>query len=352
MRAAIHRFEEDLFDTIYQALPAHSLLSLDNLIATAPDDEEDERAFQHSLFLSLKRDPAHLSANAIIEEVEKLEVLQELNLPDTLFEHITPKLIGKYRQRAAAEPPRELRNHPNPVKYTLLSAFCWQRRREVTDNLVELLKRIVNKMNILAENRVEAAYIADIKRVHGKHTLLFRLAEAAIDNPDGTIRDVLFPVVSEETLQDVVNEFCAYGVDYHSQVHYKLRSSYGHHYRRILPHILRVLRFHSNNTTSHPVIAAIEVLKRYINTHRRSYPTEEDIPIDGVVPPNWEAAVVLVNQDDSRQINRINYEVCVLHSLREKLRNRTIWVEGADRHRNPDEDTLVDFHEPVSPKNL
>ena len=105
VRAAIHHFEEYLFDTIYLALPAPSLLSLDSLIATAPDDEEKERAFQHPPILSLKRDPARLSANTIIKEVEKLEVLQELNLPDTLFEHIMPKLIGKYRQRAAAEPP-------------------------------------------------------------------------------------------------------------------------------------------------------------------------------------------------------------------------------------------------------
>ena len=42
VRAAIHRFEENLFDTIYQALPAHSLLSLDSLITTAPDDEIEE----------------------------------------------------------------------------------------------------------------------------------------------------------------------------------------------------------------------------------------------------------------------------------------------------------------------
>jgi len=345
VRTAIRSFEEELFESIYQALPTHSLLALDSLIATTPDDEEDERAFQHSLFLSLKRDPARLSANAIIKEVEKLEVLQNVGLPEDLFDYITPRLIGKYRQRAAAEPPRELRNHSNSIKYTLLAAFCWQRRREVTDNLVDLLKRIVNKMNIRAESRVEAAYIADIKRVHGKHTLLFRLAKAALDNPDGTIRDVLFPVVSEATLQDLVDEFRASGVDYHSQVHHRIRSSYGHHYRRILPHLLRVLHFRSNNATFHPVIDAIEILQRYIKTYRHAYPLDEDVPIAGVVPANWEEAVVSYDVDGNRQINRINYEVCVLHSLREKLRNRTVWVEGADRHRNPDEDTLADFHE-------
>jgi len=176
-----------------------------------------------------------------------------------------------------------------------------------------------------------------------KQTLLFRLAEAALDNPDGTIRDVLFPVVSEATLRDLVAEFRASGVDYHSQVHHKIRSSYGHHYRQMLPHLLRVLTFRSNNATSHPVIDAMVILRTYLESQRHTYPLQETIPIDRVVPSAWQAAVIDYDAEGNPVINRINYEVCVLHALREKLRNRTIWVEGADRYRNPDEDTLADY---------
>jgi len=343
VRSAIHHFEQDLFASIYQAIPARSLLALGQLVRTAPVEENEERTFYHSPFLQLRRDPARMSLQAIMEEVEKLATLQAVDLPDDLFSHLTPKLISKYRQRAAAEPPRELRNHPAPVKYTLLAAFCWQRRREVTDNLVDLLNRIIHKMHIRAEQRVEAAYIADIKRVHGKQALLFRLAEAALDNPDGTIRDVLFPVVNEAILRDLVEEFRAGGVNYHGQIHHRIRSSYSHHYRRMLPHLLRVLTFRSTNTTFHPVIDAIEILRTYLGSQRRSYPLDETVPIEGVVPPNWQAAVIDYDQAGNQRINRINYEVCVLHALREKLRNRTIWVEGSDRYRNPDEDTPVDY---------
>ena len=35
----------------------------------------------------------------------------------------------------------------------------------------------------------------------------------------------------------------------------------------------------------------------------------------------------------------------MLQSLREKLRCKEIWVEGADRYRNPDEDVPSDFSE-------
>jgi hypothetical protein len=42
-------------------------------------------------------------------------------------------------------------------------------------------------------------------------------------------------------------------------------------------------------------------------------------------------------------INRISYEWCVLTTLREKLRCKEVWVQGAHRFRNPNEDLPQDF---------
>ena len=38
----------------------------------------------------------------------------------------------------------------------------------------------------------------------------------------------------------------------------------------------------------------------------------------------------------------INYEICVLQTLREQLRCKEIWVAGANRFRNPDDDLPTD----------
>ena len=43
------------------------------------------------------------------------------------------------------------------------------------------------------------------------------------------------------------------------------------------------------------------------------------------------------------EINRINYEICVLRALRKRLRTKEIWVVGADRYRNPELDLPADF---------
>lgn len=57
-----------------------------------------------------------------------------------------------------------------------------------------------------AEHKVEQELLDDLKRVGGKHGLLFNLTGAAVEKPDGTIREVLFPVVGEQTLHDLVRE--------------------------------------------------------------------------------------------------------------------------------------------------
>jgi TnpA family transposase len=127
------------------------------------------------------------------------------------------------------------------------------------------------------------------------------------------------------------------------QVHTYLRASYASHYRRMVPQLLQALEFRSNNTTHQPLIAALELLKRYANSSQRLFPAREDVPLAGVVPPVIEGLVVHAGTKGHQRVDRINYEICVLRELRERLRCKEIWVVGADRYRNPDEDLPQDF---------
>lgn len=61
--------------------------------------------------------------------------------------------------------------------------------------------------------------------------------------------------------------------------------------------------------------------------------------------PDETVRDVVVEQDDDGTIrlNRLNYEMCMFQALREKMRVREIWVEGANRYRNHDNDLPIDF---------
>ncbi len=312
---------------------------MDELLRASENDGNGS-GVEATPFAQLRADPGRSSLESVLKEISKLQRIAALGLPDDLFADVPSKVLQKYRLRPAAEPPRELRRHPEPIRYTLLAAFCWQRRKEIIDGLVDLLIQVVHRIGARAERKVVKTLLEHLRKVHGKTTLLYRIAEAAVENPDGIIKDVLYPIVGEQTLRDLVREFKSTGPVYQREVHATMRASYSNHYRRMLPPLLGTLEFRSNNAMHRPVIDALEFLKARRESKQRYFSLEEGAPIDGVVRSGWKEIVL---ENGVERINRINYEICVLQALREQLRCREIWVVGADRYRNPDEDLPSDF---------
>lgn len=183
---------------------------------------------------------------------------------------------------------------PAPIRLTLVAVLCWSRTAEITDALVDLLIDVVDKIRVRAENRVEKALVADLKRVRGKHGLLFALAGAAVDHPDETVRTALYPVVSEATLRQLVKEAKASELLFRQRVRKEIRGSYSHHYRRMLPRILDALEFRCANSIYRPVMDALELLQGHVDTpgQQRFYPLGDRVPIVGVVPDQWREAVI------------------------------------------------------------
>ena len=304
-------------------------------------DHDDESNGGHGVLAELKADPGHVSLESLLNEIDKLERIRSLRLPLDLFVDATEPVIGAWRARAAQEYPSDLRERPRPVRLTLLAALCWVRTGEITDGLVELLIGVVHKIGTRAENRVEGELLADLRRVRGKQAILFRLAEAAVEHPDETVRRALFPVVGEATLRGLVAEAKANEVAFKTRVRTVLRSSYSSYYRRMLPRLLGALQFRSNNTAHQPIIEALDLLRRYADRPGtvRYYASEEAVPLAGVVSADWQDAVA----DERGRVERIAYELCVLRTLRDGLRRREVWVVGANRWRDPEADLPADF---------
>lgn len=345
IRSALRTYETNFFDSIGQKLSAETCINIDKLLDTSATEEEEQSTVKISLFRHLNSDPGKASLDSLLCEISKLEQLRQIGLPENLFAQISPKVLQTYKMRAATEPPRELRWHPEPIRYTLVSAFCWLRTQEVTDNLVDLLMSIVHRIGTKAERRVDAQLMKDFKQVGGKHNLLYRMANASLETPEGTVKEVIYPVVSEQTLKDLVKEFKANGTAYRHQVHTVIRSSYSRHYRRLVPKLLEILEFRSNNDLHRPVIVALELLKKYAFSNKRFYGEEEQVPIVGVLKSGWQEILMEKDSNGNERINRINYEISVLQALRERLRCKEIWVVGANRYRNPEEDLPVDFEQ-------
>jgi hypothetical protein len=98
--------------------------------------------------------------------------------------------------------------------------------------------------------------------------ILFRLADAAIGQPDETVHAALYPVVGEKMLRDLVAEAKANEKVFKAKVRTTLRSSYSSYYRQMLPPLLRTLGFRSNNTAYRPVMDALVLLEKYAGVAR------------------------------------------------------------------------------------
>lgn len=348
VRDAINDHEDRACSLIAAHLTPATQLRLEKLLAA--DSEKDNEpgndgqpGMVPALLLRLRSDPGRPSVANLEEQLAKLQLARGIELPADLFARTLPHEVERYRRRAAVEAPYELRRHPETIRLTLLAAYVHLRCRELTDDLVDLLIETIHQIGARAERRVDTAMLKDLKRVRGKPNILFDIAEVSLDQPDGAVRDVVFPVVGEQTLRDLVAEAKATAGGYKTTLRTVIRNSYKGHYRRMVPQILQALEFRSNNQHHRPVMQALELIKRYSHTNVRVFPADEEVPLDGIASGFWREAVSEKDTRGNLRINRITYEICVLETLREKIRCKEIWVVGANRYRNPDEDLPADF---------
>jgi hypothetical protein len=88
------------------------------------------------------------------------------------------------------------------------------------------------------------------------------VAQASIDQPEGTVKEVIYPVAPEEKLRSLVEEFRTSG-SYEQKVQVLMRGSYSNHYRRMMPPILAALAFQATGTGSTPLLVAVQLLRNY-----------------------------------------------------------------------------------------
>ncbi len=182
-----------------------------------------------ALLASLKRDPGAVGLDSLLAEITKLTAVRRLGLPEGLFADCSEKLVAAWAGAGDQDVSLGLPGR-------------WQ---GCADHAAGGAVRVPaggdhrcpggaagrsgsHKINARAERRVERQLTAELKKVRGKEGILFQLADASVGQPEGTVRRVLFPVVGEKTLRDLVAE--ANEKAFKARVRTTLRSSYSSYY--------------------------------------------------------------------------------------------------------------------------
>lgn len=332
IRSAVNSADEQFYTITLKKLQAETLEKLETLLTINNGIAENT-----SPLFNLKSEAGAATLESVLAEITKLERIHSLSLPSDLFVGVSRKRLLWCKQRIAVEDLHEIRRHPPSIRYSLLAAFCHERKQEITDTLLELLINIIHKIGSRAVHRVNKRVIKEVKRVQGKNKLLFDVASASLDYPEGKVKEIIYPIAGEQTLRDLVQEFKLSG-SYEQQVQTIMRGSYSNHYRHMVPVLLKVLTFCSTNEASKSMLIALDLIRKYADKNQVHYAETEQVPLENIVPDSW---LPLVKQ--GRRINRISYELCVLKTLRDKLRCKEMYAQEAYRYRNPDEDLPADF---------
>lgn len=341
VKSAYREFEQDLFLCVYQKLSSQCLLNIDNLISA--DDVDDEQT--GIKFKDLKKHVPGAKLKNVEFELGKLNCLRNIGLPYKFLEKTPHKLLKKYYSRVLAKRPSHIQEHAPIVRYGMFSIFCFFRLKVLTDDLIDMLLKLIHGMNTSANNFVKKSILADIVKVSGKFNILFSLANIAINNPDGIISDKIYSQISQETLQDLVKELGCQGKWYQNQVQTKIYSLYNHAHRKVILPLLETFTFRTELTASKPLLEALEFIKKNKKCIYKHYKTTQPAPISNVISRAW-INVVVENQDgDERKINRIYYELAVLQELHRQIQCKMIWVEGAFRYQDPGKNLPQDFEQ-------
>ena len=304
----------------------------------------------------VKSVPGNVSLNSMLAEVGKLQAVRAVGLPPGLFADVAPKVVSGWRTRAAVESPSHLRRRlgKSPqTTVTLLAALLWEREREVTDSLVDLLIATVHRIGARAGQKVTRELISAFQKVTGKENILFAIAEASLERPSDAVREVVYPAVrgGEATLRDLVREYKTHGPAYRRTGQTTLKASYTGHYRAGLIELLGVLEFRSTNTAHQPVVRALDLIARYARAGNLTYyPAGETAPEHKGTAGEWADLVYRADKRGRRRTVRMVYEVATFQALRDQLRCKEIWVDIAERR--PGAIKLTPLDAAPEPRNL
>ena len=336
---ANQKFEQQFLGKIFNNLNQENLLLIDRILSK--DSDEDHGVIE---LYELKQDIAGAKIKNVQDAIDKINLLGQIKLSDSIVDSVDRKLLFKYYERVMAFAPSNILDFAPTIKYATMAIFCRVRLELLLDSLTDTMIKLVKKMRSSAEKRVDRYILQEVKRVDGKFDILEKLAVLNAKNPKGIIEEKIYPVVSQDKLEAVIEDLQHRGSKwYQDQVREKMHTTYAYGNRGSLLSILRTLQMSEDQIDYKPILNAIRFINEYWNESDLAYYINIP-PLSGVIPQNWYNITVTAEKGHLR-INKYNYELAVLEQLKEFLGFKAIWIDKSYRYRNPNKDLPKDFTE-------
>jgi TnpA family transposase len=277
----------------------------------------------------LRQSPAKPSSRNMIEHIERLKVLQALDLPPGVERQVHQNRLLKIAREGGQMTPADLAKFEDKRRYATLVALVVEDTATVTDEIIDLHDRIMGKLFNAAKHKHEQQFQASGKAINDKVRLYGRIGRALVDakengsDPFAAIESI----VSWETFTASVSE--AQTLARPEDFDFLSGISDGYiTVRRYVPEFLSVLKLRAAPAAK-GLLEAIDGLRDMYANSIRNVPA--DAPTE-FIKPRWAKLVMAEGG-----INRRYYELCILSELRNSLRSGDIWVQGSRQFKDFDE---------------
>lgn len=309
VKEACVRVESYLFDYIINATSTNPecLTYIDDSLLRL--NENDKSA--ETLVSFLKQASSKSNIDGVTAEIEKLNVITPLQIDTAVIpEDMSPSILKFYKRKIVSDTPEQIRSKPSHIRYPLVIIFCYLKRQELLDNLIDHFSNLVHKMKKKAD-KVESLLNNQIGKLSHGLDALYQVAKVAYDKPEGIIRDAIYPVVPRDQLEKLI-KIRNIQKNMKSTIHQTVMRSYSSYYRKQIFQILNAIAFKSNNLD---LLEALKVVKKYEHSKCEYYPANED------------------------------YEYAIFKCLKDKLRIKEVWILGSFKYKDPSKDIPKDFDE-------
>jgi len=292
----------------------------------------------------MQANPRKFGMKTLLSEIRRLEFVNEFGIKADHLNDVPDEMLKLLRDRAAPEGAYQIKRHPLSIGYALMAALLHFRRMELIDNIIDIFLQLIRRIEKKADKKLERDLIGSIKAVYKKKEYLYKMAKAVTQNPQGTVENVVFPIVGKEILYQIVAEYEGRELNYENNQTAEKKKRYTGSYRRMMKPVLDILVFKTANPARQPLLDGIALIRKHLVKKHVCYPETEDIPEGLKLTGSWKEMIV-EDEFGTPRIIKHYFELFVLQNLEKALRNKEVWVEGSYRYRNWDQDLPQDLTE-------
>ena len=268
----------------------------------------------------LKRFEAGHNSADVNRLLDKLEYLQNLNIPESLLEGLPPHRIIWLRQQGEAYYADGLRDINEKRRLAILSVCAVEWRAMICDAILETHDRIVGKL-FSSCKRMRDEQLINQKKLAEETLSSFAILSKKLlkaHNDNAAVIDVIQDPESLKTLmlnaQALTKKLGSDPLAFVLKGHFK--------FRRYTQRMIQKVTFKGNQTTQ-SLLEVIDLLKE-LNLSDK--PHEKNLPIE-FANAQWKKKL-------GRRPDRKIWEISILFSIRDCLRSRDIWVLDSRVYRD------------------